>query len=68
MKREDKKLLRQIIGKATVVYVKWAMGAIITWKQEQMPSSYIHIHGTSDELLPVKYTQPTHYNQKGGHL
>ena len=66
--REDKKLLRQIIRESDSHFVQWAMGAIITWKQEQIPSSYIHIHGTSDELLPAKYTQPTHLIKKGGHL
>ena len=66
--REDKKLLRQIIRESDSRFVKWAMGAIITWKQEQTPCSYIHIHGTNDELLPAKYTQPTHLIKKGGHL
>lgn len=66
--REDKRLLRQIIQESDSYFVKWAMGAIITWKQEKSPSSYIHIHGTSDELLPARFTRPTHLIEKGGHL
>jgi len=66
--KDDKILLKQIIRESDNKFIQWAMGAVITWDMKQVPSSYIHIHGTSDELLPVKFTHPTHYINKGGHL
>jgi len=66
--KEDKILIKQIIRESDNKFIQWAMGAIITWDMQQVPSSYIHIHGTSDELLPAKYTHPTHFINKGGHL
>jgi len=66
--KEDKILLKQIIRESDNKFIQWGLGAIITWDMTQAPASYIHIHGTSDELLPAKYTHPTHYIKKGGHL
>jgi hypothetical protein len=33
-----------------------------------MPKNVIHIHGTHDEILPVRFTKPTHLISKGRHL
>ena len=65
---EDKIILKQIIRESDPKFIKWAMGAILKWKGKELPASYIHIHGTRDELLPMRYTRPTHSIQKGGHL
>ena len=48
--------------------IHWAMDAILKWKSEDLTSSYTHIHGTRDEVLPVRFTKPTHFITKGGHL
>jgi pimeloyl-ACP methyl ester carboxylesterase len=65
---EDKKMLRQIIDESDSSLVRWSMGAILQWRNEELPSSYIHIHGTRDEVLPLRYTKPTHVLQHAGHL
>lgn len=67
-KPEDKKLLWQLINESDPVFLRWAMHAILQWKNEAVPSSLWHIHGTRDEILPVKFTQPTHFIPKAGHL
>jgi pimeloyl-ACP methyl ester carboxylesterase len=65
---EDKKLMWQIIRESDTAMIKWSMHAILTWKNEYMPSPVCHIHGTSDELLPIRFTKPTHIIKKGGHM
>ena len=65
---EDKIILKQIIRESDPNFIKWAMDAILKWKRKELPVSYIHIHGTRDELLPMRYTKPTHSINKGGHL
>jgi len=65
---EDKKMIRQIIKDSDNSFIRWAMDAILNWENETMPSSYIHIHGTRDEVLPVRFTKPTHVLSKAGHL
>lgn len=65
---EDKKLLWQLIDESDPAFLRWAMNAILHWKNEEIPSPLWHIHGTRDEILPVRFTQPTHFIDKAGHL
>jgi pimeloyl-ACP methyl ester carboxylesterase len=65
---EDKKLILQIINDSDTRFIRWAMHAILTWKNEELPSPLIHIHGTRDEVLPGRLTTPTHVVPKAGHL
>jgi pimeloyl-ACP methyl ester carboxylesterase len=67
-KSEDKKLIWEIIKSSDPAFIRWAMEAVLTWKNEEMPKPVLHIHGTRDEVLPVRYTKPTHFIQKAGHL
>ena len=65
---EDKAILRAIIRDSDSKFIYWAMDAILKWENADPPSSYIHIHGTKDEVLPMRFTKPTHIVNKGGHM
>jgi hypothetical protein len=65
---EDKKLLLQIIRESDSKMIRWSMEAILSWKNDLMPEPVCHIHGTRDEILPIKYTQPTHTINRGSHM
>jgi pimeloyl-ACP methyl ester carboxylesterase len=65
---EDKAILRHIIQESDSKFIYWAMDAILKWRSEDFTSSYIHIHGTKDEVLPIRFTKPTHIISKAGHL
>jgi pimeloyl-ACP methyl ester carboxylesterase len=65
---EDKAMLHTIIRESNSAFIYWAMGAILKWKSETLPGPYIHIHGTKDEMLPIRFTKPTHIIPKAGHL
>jgi pimeloyl-ACP methyl ester carboxylesterase len=65
---EDKQVLHSIINDSDDGFIYWAMDAILKWKGEQLSAPYIHIHGTRDEVLPIRFTTPTHIISKGGHL
>lgn len=65
---EDKQVLKQVIKDSDPRFIKWAMQAILSWKNEEVPQPYWHIHGTKDEILPLKYTSPTHLIAGGNHL
>ncbi|MBN8668191.1 MAG: alpha/beta hydrolase [Chitinophagales bacterium] len=65
---EDKKMLKAMIRDVDPKFIYWSLEAILGWKMEEPFPDRVHIHGTRDELLPVKYTQPTHRIEKGGHL
>lgn len=65
---EDKKLLVQIIRESNPAMIRWSMNAILNWKNDWMPDPVCHIHGTRDEVLPIRYTTPTHTIPKAGHM
>ena len=65
---DDKITLKQIIRESDSNFIRWAMGAILNWKSDALPESYIHIHGSKDEVLPIRFTKPTHTISKAGHL
>lgn len=65
---EDKRMLKAMIRKTDVGFIRWALAAILRWKRETAPPNIIHIHGTHDEILPRRFTTPTHVISKGGHL
>lgn len=65
---EDKKLLRQVIQESDNDFIKWAIEAILTWNATDMPTNYIHIHGSKDGILPVRFTSPSHIIKDAGHM
>ncbi|MBS1919550.1 MAG: alpha/beta hydrolase [Bacteroidetes bacterium] len=63
--KNKKKLLRQIILDSNIDFIKWALAAIVRWDNEIAPKNIIHIHGTSDKLLPYRLVK-ANYTIKGG--
>jgi len=65
---QNKILIRQVIQDTDPRFVTWAVNAILNWHNETLPKPYVHIHGKQDEVLPIKYTHPTHIIMEGKHL
>lgn len=65
---EQKAYLKMAIQEADASFIRWALDAIIKWKGSAADAGYIHIHGTRDAVLPMRYTKPTHVIEGGGHL
>lgn len=66
--KEDKAIFYQIVKDGDPVFIKWAMGAILHWKNKIVPEQLIHIHGSKDRILPLRFTKPTHIINKGKHF
>lgn len=64
----EKRLLEQIIIDNDPRFIKWALGAILSWKAKVRPEGLVHIHGSKDKILPVRYTRPTIEIQNGSHF
>lgn len=65
---QDKLILKKVIQDSDAAFIRWALGAILQWKNEETPDLLWHIHGTKDRVLPLRNTNPTHIIEKGGHL
>jgi len=66
--REDKEILKTIIRESDPGFIRWALFAIMHWNNQTVPVRLIHIHGSRDELLLMRFTKPTHIISKAGHL
>lgn len=66
--REEKKLLHQIIRESDMGFVRWAISAILHWENMTTPSNIIHVHGTADKLLPIRYVKADYRIEGGTHV
>lgn len=65
---EEKKMLREVIREADADFVRWSINAILSWNFDGPCRPVIHIHGSRDELLPIRYLKPTYRIKGGGHM
>lgn len=64
----QKKLLANIVADIDPYFLKWAIDAILHWKEKEEPANVKHIHGTADKLLPFRYVKADYKIQGGTHL
>ena len=64
----EKKLLHQIIRESDIHFVRWAISAILQWKNMTIPANIVHVHGTADKLLPCRYVKADYLIQGGTHV
>ncbi len=66
--KEDKAIIVNYAKYADPHMVRWSIHAIVNWDQPQRLPGIIHLHGSSDHMLPLKYTHPDYVIKNGGHL
>jgi pimeloyl-ACP methyl ester carboxylesterase len=68
LNKREKDLLKYYTKSTTANYMKWAVNAILTWKNETRPANLFHIHGTNDRIFPHKRTNANVKILGGTHL
>ncbi|RZK01492.1 MAG: alpha/beta hydrolase [Flavobacterium sp.] len=66
--KEDKKLLTAILNDTDPKFLKWAINAIVNWKNTSQSNNIKHIHGSADKILPMKYVNYDIEVEGGGHF
>ena len=66
--KEEKKFLREAIRKADASFIRWSLTTIVNWHQKESPKCFIHIHGSRDFILPLRFSGATHVIKGEGHL
>ena len=46
--------MNAILDDTDLKFAKWAVGQLISWKNEDRLENVIKIHGTKDKLIPLK--------------
>jgi pimeloyl-ACP methyl ester carboxylesterase len=64
----DKQLLSQILRDTDGVFLRWAIDQIARWQNQVVPPNLIHIHGTTDKILPYCQAHSHVSVAGGGHL
>lgn len=66
--RNEKRIMQYVIGNSDPVFVKWSIGAILSWNNKIRPKAIFHIHGDKDKILPLRYTRPDVVIKNGSHF
>lgn len=66
--KEQRLIQQQIVKETNPTFTKWAIYAILNWKNVEVPNNLIHIHGTADKLLPYSFVKANYSIEKGEHL
>ena len=51
-KNPNRALIKEIMADSDPVFLKWAIGAMMKWKNTVMPQNVLRIHGNNDPVLP----------------
>lgn len=50
------------------LYLRWAVHNVLHWNQRKSDPKLIHIHGTKDEIFPIKHIHNCISIEKGSHI
>lgn len=64
----DRHLMFRVIWTGDNRFIRWAVNAVLQWKNDVLPNPLFHIHGTRDDVFPFRRTTPTHPIPKGTHI
>ncbi len=65
---EDSWLFRDMLKKSSPVFVKWAMGAILHWDNQVIPSNVYQVSGDKDRLFPYRKLKDAEIIKDGTHI
>lgn len=65
-KPDEKQLLKMILKDTDLYFLKWAINAIVKWKNKEIIKG-IRIHGDSDRIIPLP-KELDYTIEKGGHF
>jgi len=64
----NRRLMKEVIHDGDNRFIHWALNAVLSWENHEIPHPLYHIHGTRDEVFPIGLTKPTHVVLDGGHM
>jgi pimeloyl-ACP methyl ester carboxylesterase len=66
--KEMKSIVYSYVNNIDPAFIRWSLNAIVHWSHAERLSDLVHIHGSSDHLLPYKYVKADYAIKNGGHL
>jgi pimeloyl-ACP methyl ester carboxylesterase len=66
--QEEIQLCKEFREQVDPVYLHWAVGQIVTWRNESEPADWVHFHGDKDRVFPSGKVHATNLIRGGGHF
>lgn len=66
--RKKIKLYNKYLNVRNEKYLKWAIHSLLNWKTDYTVENIVHIHGTNDEIFPIKYIKNCIIIEGGTHV
>ncbi|TSD66689.1 alpha/beta hydrolase [Inquilinus sp. KBS0705] len=66
MEPDDQALFKDMLEKSSPVFIKWAMGAVLAWRNAVLIPNLYHIVGDKDLVFPIENIKNTTTVIKGG--
>ena len=63
-----KAIFKSMLKGKSPKYYKRTVNMILNWERENINSEVIHIHGSNDHTIPLKYVSCNYKIEKGSHL
>ena len=64
----DFEMIEDMLREVDIEFNEWAVDQVIHWKNEEVPSNLIHIHGTRDRIFPDFYVNDAIWIKGGTHF
>lgn len=62
------KIYKEYLSVRDEKYLKWAIYNVLHWNQKKSLKNTVHIHGTEDEIFPIKHIKNCIPIEKGTHV
>lgn len=66
--KEEQRIANEFRDHVDPLYLKWAIGKVMTWTNELIPPNLVHIHGSKDHIFPARKIQNARIITGGGHF
>ena len=66
--KETKAIVYSYVNNIDPKFIKWSLHEIVNWERKERYPNLVHIHGSKDHLLPLRYVKADYIVEKGGHL
>lgn len=64
----ERVLLGEVLHDTDAHFLKWALHRVVTWRNDAVPATAYHVHGSGDRIFPFRYVSADCTIPAGGHF
>lgn len=65
---DQRQLFKTVLIETDAHFLKWALHKVVTWRNQEVPDTVVHIHGKRDRIFPYRFVSPDYAVERSGHL